>query len=271
MDDVQKLSGNLAPVSVIIPCYCCGTTISRAVKSVYAQSLRPVEIILINDKSPDNTLDELYSLQSSFPNGWIRIIELSDNVGPGLARNAGWDVAVGEYIAFLDSDDSWHSKKIEIQYTWMKDHQSHVLTGHKCPFVTNSDELSGLRGEADVKDVTLNALLMSNRFITPTVMLKRNIKNRFPCTKYAEDYWLWLDIVSAGLKSAYINLSLAAIYKHHYGQSGLSSDLWHIEKGELGCFKYLYESKRIGLGKLLIISTFSFLKYIRRVVKVFIR
>ncbi|MFM7439000.1 MAG: glycosyltransferase family 2 protein, partial [Snowella sp.] len=46
-----------APVSVIIPCYCCTKTIGRAVQSVFQQSLPPVEVILVNDASPDDTLE----------------------------------------------------------------------------------------------------------------------------------------------------------------------------------------------------------------------
>ncbi|MHB1099234.1 MAG: glycosyltransferase family 2 protein, partial [Burkholderiales bacterium] len=107
------------PVSVIIPCYRCAETIARAVDSVLKQTLPPEEILLVEDCSGDdgNTLAVLHSLQQNNP--FIRVIPLAKNGGPAAARNAGWDAAKQPYIAFLDADDAWHPKKLEIQYSWM--------------------------------------------------------------------------------------------------------------------------------------------------------
>jgi len=112
----------IAPVSVVIPCYRCGATIKRAVDSVAAQTLRPAEVILIEDGSGDNTLEQLYRVQGEHPKDWIKIIALEKNSGPSFARNTGWDAATQPYIAFLDADDSWHPQKTEIQYQWMAAH-----------------------------------------------------------------------------------------------------------------------------------------------------
>ena len=72
-----------APVSVVIPCYCCANTIQRAVESVANQTLPPQEIILVNDHSPDQTLASLRDLQNQYGADWVRIIDLEGNVGPG--------------------------------------------------------------------------------------------------------------------------------------------------------------------------------------------
>jgi glycosyltransferase involved in cell wall biosynthesis len=104
---------DLASVSVIIPCYNCAGTIHRALASVASQSLRPAEVILVDDHSTDDTLQSLYRLQDRYGREWIRIIEQPVNGGPGTARNMGWNAATQTYIAFLDSDDTWHPKKIE--------------------------------------------------------------------------------------------------------------------------------------------------------------
>jgi glycosyltransferase involved in cell wall biosynthesis len=77
---------NTAPVSVIIPCYNCCETIERAVLSVVNQTVCPAEVLLINDASTDNTLVRLFELQKKY-GGWIRVISLSCNQGPGAITN----------------------------------------------------------------------------------------------------------------------------------------------------------------------------------------
>ena len=112
------------PVSVIIPCYRCADTIKRALGSVIAQTLPPEEIILIDDFSNDDgvTLTTLNYLRQMHQKTSIKIVLLDKNSGPGSARNAGWKEASQPYLAFLDADDSWHPKKLEIQYQWMVAH-----------------------------------------------------------------------------------------------------------------------------------------------------
>ena len=65
-----------APVSVVIPCYRCADTIARALASVAAQTLVPEEVILVEDGSPDSTLERLRQLEESHERGWIRIVAL---------------------------------------------------------------------------------------------------------------------------------------------------------------------------------------------------
>lgn len=113
-------SPQIAKLSVIIPCYRCASTIERSVASIASQTMLPAEVILVDDKSNDTTIDKLRQLKDLYKNDWIKIISLPVNSGPSVARNTGWDAATQDYIAFLDADDSWHHKKIEIQYNWMK-------------------------------------------------------------------------------------------------------------------------------------------------------
>src|SRR5438309_8195778 len=110
-----------APVSVIIPCYRCAATIERAMLSVAEQSVRPAEAILIDDASGDNTFAVMEKIRNKYGD-WIRIVALPMNQGAAAARNAGWHAATQPYIAFLDADDAWHPRKIEIQYGYMQQH-----------------------------------------------------------------------------------------------------------------------------------------------------
>lgn len=89
-------------VSVIIPVYNAQKHLCDAVKSVLDQVPQRSEIILINDGSKDDSLQVCQQLSSK--DGRIRVIDQA-NAGPGAARNAGLDVATGEFILFVDSDD----------------------------------------------------------------------------------------------------------------------------------------------------------------------
>lgn len=253
------------PVSVIIPCFNCQITISRAIESVVQQSTQPAEIILVDDGNADCTLETLRKIANQHPKDWIKIISLNKNEGPGSARNAGWNVARGAYIAFLDADDAWHPKKLELQYRWMNAHPDVVLTGHGTQRLEEvaalRSQLEELRGQA----ISGRRLLLSNRFPTRSVMLKRDIPFRFlPGKRHAEDYLLWLQIVLAGHPAHYLNAILAFSYKPDFGSAGLSSHLWRHEKGELATFNNLHQEGLISLPMHFAASTISILKFLRR-------
>jgi len=256
-----------ASVSVIIPGYNCSQTIGRAIRSVASQTLIPYEVIFVDDKSQDRTLEVLYELQKELGNEWLKIIQLEKNSGPSVARNAGWSLAKSDYIAFLDADDSWHPQKIEIQYQWMMNHSECVLTGHL--IALNSDKNSKaveLVSNYEVLPITKRMFLLKNRFSTPTVMLKRTINLRFDSEqRFAEDYLLWLRVISKYSNVFMIRHELAYIHKAAYGQGGLSQQLWKMEKGELLTYKKLFRDHHINWFIFKLLTAFSLLKYLKRV------
>ncbi len=253
------------PVSVVIPCYRCATTIERAVQSVINQTQQPSEIILVDDASADDTLRALQKIEYQYPD-LIQVIQLIKNGGASAARNKGWDVASQPYIAFLDSDDTWHPQKIELQYAYMQAHPEVTLSGHDYKLLTDNN--SSLDWE--LKNITAHSisqwqLMLSNRFITPSVMLKRDIKARFiDNQRYMEDHMLWLKIIFEEGRIVKLDNELAAIYKKPFGVTGLSSHLWLMEKGELGNYQRLYHAKHINIFQLGGFLIYSLLKYVRR-------
>jgi len=97
-----KKNGNVR-VSVIVPVYNVAPYLPRCLDSLVAQTLKDIEIICIDDKSTDNSLDILHQYRDKYPQ--IHVIELKKNSGVATARNAGIDAARGEYLGFVDSDD----------------------------------------------------------------------------------------------------------------------------------------------------------------------
>ena len=89
-------------VSIIVPVYNVEKYLVRCMESLLNQTLKEIEIILVDDGSPDNCpqMCDEYARRDSR----VKVIHKS-NAGLGYARNSGLDVAVGEYIAFVDSDD----------------------------------------------------------------------------------------------------------------------------------------------------------------------
>lgn len=90
-------------VSVIIPVHNAAEYISETLNTVLAQSLKDIEIIIVNDNSTDNTLGIVATIADE--DSRVRIITNPSNVGGGESRNIGLRIATGEYIIFLDDDD----------------------------------------------------------------------------------------------------------------------------------------------------------------------
>lgn len=97
-------------VSVVIPTYNRRAWIGRALDSVLAQSAPPIEIIVVDDGSDDDTAG---FVKAQYPD--VRLIE-QPNRGVSAARNVGIELACGDWIALLDSDDAWRPQKLERQY-----------------------------------------------------------------------------------------------------------------------------------------------------------
>jgi len=92
--------------------------VDEAVASVYDQTYRPIELIIVDDLS-----DELYMPKiSSEPDFEVKIIRHEENKGPGASREMGRMAAHGDYIAYLDSDDLWNPEKLEKQVAMLRAH-----------------------------------------------------------------------------------------------------------------------------------------------------
>jgi len=107
-------------VTTIIPVYNRSGMLKEAVASVLAQTYRPIEIIIVDDGSTDDTARVADELSARYP-GEIRVIHQA-NTGPGLAREAGRLLARGEFIQYLDSDDILLPKKFELQVGGLRNH-----------------------------------------------------------------------------------------------------------------------------------------------------
>lgn len=258
----------LAPVSVIIPCWKCENTLGRALDSVNRQTRKPAEVIIVNDASGCATSDALYRvcrLYNQPLDGWIKVLYTPRRSGPAGARNLGWQNASQPLVAFLDADDAWHPRKIEIQYAYMAANPRVALSGHRTIWLKPGMIPPELTSRWRTIRIHPQSQLIANRFHTRSVIARRDLPFRFETAKrYSEDYLLWSEIVLNGFRGEHIALPLAYTFKPQYGGFGLSGDLWEMEKGELDTFFRLYHKHLISLAHLFGLIPFSFAKFVKR-------
>jgi glycosyltransferase involved in cell wall biosynthesis len=261
-----------APVTAIIPCYNSQSTLERAVMSVYRQTLKPSELILIDNCSSDETVMLMLVLQTRLGKDWIRVVQNEVNVGVSSSRNRAWNLASYPYVAFLDSDDSWHSRKIEIQYGYMSKHPEKIVSGHGCEILRNGVGESVIDDSLPIQPRTIGQLILKNYFVTPSIMLKRDIPERYQEGRSdMEDHLLLIELCFQYGAIDEIQLPLAYLYKTPIVESGLGSNLLQMERGELRNFRYLLSKGRISPVTAIALSLFSIAKFVRRVIKVYIR
>lgn len=259
------------PVSVIIPCFNCSNTIERAVHSIFQQTCRPQEVILVDDCSTDETRELLGELAQRYPANWIRVLLQPRNAGPGAARNAGWAASTLPFIAFLDSDDSWHPAKMALQYGWMCSRPEVTITGHPVALVEAGKQplLLLLPAGAEPRRMSRQRILFSNRFTPSSILMRANVCARFDETKrHAEDYFMLLEVVLVDGGQAYLfPLPLSYVYKAQFGaKTGLSGQLWKIQKGEQNNYLRFRRRRLISNVEWLCFSLLSVVKYLRRCV-----
>ena len=249
-------------VSVVIPVYNAENLINSCLDSVLNQTYKNIEIIVVNDGSTDSTSDVLdeYRRKSSSVN--LQIVH-QVNSGPSVARNVGIRLARGKYIAFLDSDDIWRADKIEKQMEFLSKNPGVVILGTLFSTLTTDQS-------EPYSYVSLGKLLFCNYFITSSVVCCSNVLEEHKFNekqKHSEDYRLWLEIIAEYDSGVILNQGLViGADKRRFGDHGLSSALWSMEKGELSNLLFLYNAKYISMSSLICAVSWSFLKYFRRLI-----
>ena len=119
------MSKKEALVSVIMPAYNCEKYVVEAINSVLAQTYKNWELLVLDDGSNDNTLQVIEEFSKN--DSRIKALPNGKNMGVSATRNRGIELATGEWIAFLDSDDMWESKKLEKQLEVAKEKEAEFL------------------------------------------------------------------------------------------------------------------------------------------------
>lgn len=204
-------------VSIIMPAYNSGKYILSAVDSVLEQSLTDWELIIVDDCSSDNTPELLQPCIDSCAS--IHYVRLSRNKGVAAARAEGIKIAKGQFIAFLDSDDLWHTDKLMSQIEYQKKKNADlVYTGARC--ISDSGDLLD-RYFMVPSRVDYSSLLYGNDIICSSVLVRTELIRKYPMQRsdLHEDYICWLSILKDGYKARGINQPLVFYRLTHNSKS----------------------------------------------------
>ena len=164
-------------VSTIIPVYNRPQMVLKAVDSVIAQTYRPIEIVLVNDGSSDNTGEVLDQLALKYPEV-VRVLH-QENGGAGLAREAGRQAARGEYLQYLDSDDWLMPSKFEVQVAALRQHPECGIAYGVTQLVNERSEIVNATSKwtGEKHDYLFPGLLLDRWWHTHTPLYSRHISD----------------------------------------------------------------------------------------------
>lgn len=226
-------------VSVITPVFNCEKYIERTMNSVFSQTYKNIEIVLVDDQSKDKSAEIIKKYQIDHPE--IVYYLQPENKGAGYARNKALELAKGQYVAFLDSDDLWTPEKIEKQINLMKQKEaSFCFTAIE--MIDGEDNV--IKEKRKIKEeIDYNFLLSNTMIATSSVVIDRNIIGdfRMHLRRGGQDYATWLKLLRNGSKAYGIN---EALVKYRIDGESLSSNkmksieqIWEIQTEDEGISK----------------------------------
>lgn len=226
-------------VSVITPVYNDEKYIDRTLQSVFDQTYKEMEIVLVDDRSSDRSAEIIKEYQKSHPE--IVYYLQPKNMGAGYARNKALELARGQYVAFLDADDVWKPNKIEMQLRLLKKRKG-AFCFTAIEMIDGEDKV--IKGKRKVKPVIDYNFLLSNTMIpTSGVLVDRIVKGdfRMHLRRGGQDYATWLRLLRDGTKAYGIDEALVG---YRIDGDSLSSNklksiqqIWEIQTQDEGISK----------------------------------
>lgn len=177
-------------VSIIMPCHDDSCFIKESISSVLAQTYENWELIVVDDKSDDDTIDVVLTIQDNR----IKLYRNDTHMGAAFSRNIAIDHAEGKYIAFLDSDDFWYPNKLEKQVEFMETN-GYLFSAHH--YYEAYDNLEPKKIIKAPKKIGKNLMRRCNWVGCLSIMYNQEVLGKFnvdPNLKMRNDYALWLQI-----------------------------------------------------------------------------
>ena len=223
-------------VSVVVPTYNRAYRLEETLRSVVNQTYQDFELIVVDDGSTDDTS----KVMQSFPDA--QYVSLKKNYGVSRARNIGITCAKGNYICFLDSDDLWDEKKLQVQVQWMEENPD-------CQ-VCYTDEV-WIRGGVRVNPMNKHRKYSGDIFryclplciVSPSSAMLRgvifdDIGNFDESLPVCEDYDLWLRIA---MKYTFHFIEKPLIIKQGGHADQLSRKYWGMDRFRVVALKKLLD------------------------------
>ncbi len=254
----------MALVSVVLPTYNRNATIRAAVDSVLAQTYADIEVIVVDDASTDGTRATLERIDDPR----LRVLGHRHNLGASAARNSGIRASTGSLIAFHDSDDVWHPRKLEFQVPALLDERADL------GFVYCRMRVHGPDGSLTLvpRDAKLTALerdlpaeLIHHNYVgTPSLVVRRSVVDAVgyfdPQMRGLED-WDFVIRIANRTSGRLIDEPLVDVHPSHDSLTRNARDLararYHLLDKHASLFEragravHAYETRRIAIDNLL--------------------
>jgi GT2 family glycosyltransferase len=216
-------------VSVIVSHYGRPDLVRNALLSIHGQTVKPTEVLLVDDSSPPEYREKLEQLADL-----ATLITTPGNLGPSGARNLGAENAKGEWLAFLDDDDCWAPDKLERQIHYLEAHPQAQAVGGGLTLVT-SEGLETYWGRKPTRQLTLSYALRYTASMSQALMIRRDVfleLGGFDLSlRYLEDLEFGIRLLASGRETHFLAESLF-VY-HQGGRQQLSRQWWKMFKAEM--------------------------------------
>lgn len=223
----------LSAISVIIPTFNRAHVLPRALNSVLAQTLRPLEVLVVDDGSTDATNALLHSKYSTETFPKVRLL-VCPRRGVSAARNHGIRESSGQWIALLDSDDAWTPEKLAHQYRALQRYSDHKICHTDEIWIRNGKRVNQMKKHAKRGGWIFNECLPLCCISPSSAIIHRSIFEDVGLfdedLPVCEDYDLWLRVASR-YAVLLVDEKLTIKYGGHPDQ--LSHKLWGMDRFRL--------------------------------------
>jgi len=234
-------------VSIIMPAYNAQKFIAESIDSVLKQSYENWELIIADNNSKDKTVEIIKSYASD--DSRVKYVKAFDKQGAAYARNLAIEVARGDYIAFLDSDDLWFEDKLEKHIAFMQENDlvlsytSYQAFGERDHVVRNAEK-------ASYKEILKHNVIGCSTAVYNLKKLKQ--KYYMPMIRNGQDWCLWCNILKDSRSVAMRLDEVLTLYR--IDENSLSAN-------KLKCAYYHYKALRHELKVGLLKSIYCFMCY----------
>ncbi len=241
-------------MSIIIPTYKRIDSTRRAIQSCLDQTYNYLEIIVVNDEIEDKGFEELKASFSHEPR--VAFYSIPHTGHPGKVRNAGFRYSIGEFVAFLDSDDYWNANKLEVQMKRLRDGKLNAVCSNA--FIGGTSQL--LITTKVREEITLGHLLSQNVVVNSSTLIRRSLLINVggvvesASVLGAEDYATWLRIATIS-SWGYVSEGLVHYEAASSDSLKFSSEVSHLFSKTQGILDFI-EWKKFNGGQMKISRTF---------------
>jgi len=261
-------------VTIITPSYNSRDYIIETIDSVLNQSYENYEMLIIDDCSNDGSYEMVREYIKK--DSRIKVYSLEHNSGcPAVPRNFALNMAQGEYVAFLDSDDIWHKDKLKIQIEYMMQNNCFFSASHIKIFHNKNEIKKAIHKIIDFncvgsEKITHSKLMFKNIIPNSSVIIKKtliddlqfNVDLRY---KAIEDYHMWLRILERGGCCCKIASQLLF---YRIAETSISKSKFAMFKKHIMLYsEYKPYSKSLGLKKYLYLLTYGYFSFVNKVLR----